>query len=147
MSPEDICSGDYLLCQAADINKLQSQFGQFVIIEVDPEYYKWKNKPLKFNYKLRKTAGIAPKSASISKVIDDLSAYDDNILLPANRECLQEKLVEARTFYKDEDLMISITYKNGELRYSLHPLELVRYAGAYCISISDSHKIKATELN
>lgn len=135
MSPEDISNGDKLLCRKIDTDaaKLIGK-GKFVVIAVDKEYYESKNKELKFDYKLRHTLFRVPVGISIEQLIDSLKKITNSIFLEENQENLEIKYNEAIGFYKDKkELMLSVTYRKGNLRYSFHPVDLIQYVTEYVL--------------
>ena len=135
MSPEDISNGDKLLCRKvdADAAKLIGK-GKFVVIAVDKEYYESKNKELKFDYKLRHTLLKVPVGSSIEKLIDSLKKITNSIFLEENQKNLEIKYNEAIGFYKEKkELMLSVTYRKGNLRYSFHPVDLIQYVAEYVL--------------
>lgn len=133
MSPEDISNGDKLLCIEVDAIKSIEQ-GKLAVIAVDREYYKSKNKELKFDYKLRHTLFNVPVGISIEKLIDFLKKITNSIFLVENQENLKTKYNEAIGFYGNErELMLSVTYRKGKLRYSFHPIDLIKYVAEYVL--------------
>ena len=135
MSPEDISNGDELLCRKVDTDaaKLIGK-GKFVVIAVDKEYYDSKNKELKFDYKLRHTLFRVPVGISIEQLIDSLKKITNSIFLEENQKNLEIKYNEAIGFYKDKkELMLSVTYRKGNLRYSFHPVDLIQYVAEYVL--------------
>lgn len=135
MSPEDISNGDKLLCREveADAKKLIEQ-GKFVVIAVDREYYNSKGKELKFDYKLRYTLFKVPIGISIEQLIDSLKKITNSIFLEENQKSLRIKYDEAIGFYGNKrELMLSVTYRKGELRYSFHPIDLIKYVAEYVL--------------
>lgn len=139
MSPEGIANGDRLLCkkvsaeEAATIGK-----GVFAIIEVDPAYYKAKNKELKYGFKLRHTLYNMPEGMSFEDLKDSIKDITTSIALEKNRELLKSKYEEAVAFYKNRHLMLSLTYREGILRYSFHPVDLIKYKAVYILKHNDA---------
>lgn len=127
MSPEGISNGDKLLCRKLNAGETIGK-GKFVVIAIDPEYYKHKNKRLKFDYKLRHTLFKVPIGTDIEKLIESLKKFVNSIFLEENEKNLRNKYDEAIDFYgKDRELMLSVTYRKGELCYSFHPVNLITY--------------------
>mgnify|MGYP001106880380 CR=1 FL=1 len=132
MSPEDIDNGDILLCKPlSDFTTEDITSNHYVIINVDKEYYKAKNKSLKFKTKLRKTKMIVPAGMAFDDLVVSLKDIDDSILLSENQKRLKKKFNETKSFYKDRELILSITYRDGSLRYSFHPKELITSIAQY----------------
>lgn len=133
MSPEDISNGDKLLCKKVDVAETIGK-GKFAVIAVDKEYYKSKNKELKFDYKLRYTLFRVPLGISIEELIGSLKKITNSIFLEENKKKLQTKYGEAIGFYGNErELMLSVTYRKGELCYSFHPVDLIEYIAEYVL--------------
>ena len=135
MSPEGISNGDKLLCRIVDNDTIKNiGKGKFVIIAVDPEYYQAKNKELKYDYKLRHTLFRVPLGASCDELIDSLKKVTSSIFLEENQENLRIKYDEVVKFYGNQrELMLSVTYRKGNLRYSFHPIDLIKYVAEYVL--------------
>jgi len=135
MSPEDISNGDKLLCREVEADAIKSiEQGKFAVIAVDREYYKSKNKELKFDYKLRHTLFRVPIGSLIEELIASLKKITNSIFLEENQKNLRVKYDEAIEFYgKERELMLSVTYRKGELRYSFHPIDLIKYVAEYVL--------------
>lgn len=136
MSPEDIANGDFLLGSPVSIESAKSiKKGIFAIIQVDPEYYEAKNKNLKYPFKLRHTLYNIQERMPIDELIDTLKGVTTSIVLPKKQKLLREKYEEAVKFYQDNSrqLMLSLTYKEGDLRYSFHPVDLIKYQAEYVL--------------
>lgn len=137
MSPENISNGDFLVCRNIAENSYNFRKGQYVIIAVDTAYYAHKGKKLLYDFKLRKTlfkvkAGMTPES-----LIDELKKTEDSLLLNENQKRLKRKYKETRSYekYKDIDLILSVTYRKGEIRYSFHPVHLIEYVAETIIKV------------
>lgn len=134
MSPEEIDNGDRLLCKEVTLEEASAmQKGVFAVIAVDPEYYKKKNKHLQYDFKLRHTLYNMPIGTSIEDLIISLKGVTSSIILPKNQTLLRTKYEETVGFYQDRHLMLSLTYKEGSLRYSFHPVDLIRYKADYVL--------------
>lgn len=138
MLPEGISNGDVLLCTPVSIEKENVQGDLFVVIKVDEDYYKSKGKSLKFDYKLRKTLLHVSANEKVENIIENLQKFNDDILLPENQKNLRNKYEESTSYYK-QDLMLSITYREGALRYSFHPLNLIEYQTVYVLRLVDNN--------
>lgn len=133
MSPEGLSNGDKLLCRKVDAPETIGE-GKFAVIAVDKEYYKFKNKELKFDYKLRRTLYRVPLGMSIDELIGSLKKVTNSIFLEENQKNLMTKYNEAIKFYgTQKELMLSVTYRKGELRYSFHPVDLITYVAEYVL--------------
>lgn len=138
MSPEGISNGDRLLCkEVSDEEARQIGKGVFAIIEVDPAYYEAKNKELKYGFKLRHTLYNMPVGTTFEELKNSLKGVTTSIALDKNLELLKSKYNEAVGFYGDRPLMLSVTYKEGVLRYSFHPVDLIKYKAVYVLKYYD----------
>lgn len=132
MSPREINNGDLIFAKPytadADIKE-----GLLLIIEVDKDYYKeYKHEEVYFEYKLRRSLIRVRRNMNLQDIVDKLKDIDhEDILLPRNMENLSEKFELARRAYPTEELILSTTYKNGVMKYSLHPERLVRFVACY----------------
>lgn len=135
MSPEDISNGDKLLCKKTNADAIKSiEQGKFAVVAVEREYYKSKNKELKFDYKLRHTLFRVPAGISVEELIGSLKKITNSIFLEENQRNLKTKYNEAIGFYgKEKELMLSVTYRKGELRYSFHPVDSIKYVAEYVL--------------
>lgn len=135
MSPEDINNGDVLLCKPVyDTERENLGYGKYIVINVDPQYYAFKKKDLCFQKKLRKALMKVAPDTDIETLIDKLKQIDDSVLLSDNEKCLREKYKDIKSFYKEEELMLSLTYRDGALRYSFHPISLITSVAEYALS-------------
>ena len=123
---EGIDNSDVLLCQPMNNEELNEiGFGQYVIIQVDRDYYKAKKRNLEFDSKLRKTLLRVPVGMTDDGILEGLKAIDNSALLPQNQKQLRQKYAEIKSYYKNRELMLSKTYREGNLRYSFHPVDLI----------------------
>jgi len=127
MMPRGIDDGDNLIADEIAINKDNLKEGQFYIIKVEPDYY-LNEQPL-YEFKLRCGIIYVGKSNDPEEIIGKLKKMDSQpeIWLDENQANLREKLKKARNIYPDEDLVLSCTYKYGELRYSFHKATAIKY--------------------
>lgn len=64
-----------------------------------------------------------------------------------NQKNLEIKYNEAIGFYKDKkELMLSVTYLKGNLRYSFHPVDLIQYVAEYVLK-HNGEEWRAKNLN
>lgn len=143
MLPEGISSGDTLLCDPVEPEVLSAKDKKFVVIKVDEEYYKYKGKDLKFDYKLRRTLYKVPVNPDFNSFISELKKFEDSVLLKENEKSLKEKFEDVYKFYpSNKEMMLSITYRDGKLRYSFHPVELITYVAKYLVKRNnDTYKV------
>lgn len=138
MSPERISNGDTLLCSIVSKEERKSiPNGQYVIVKTDKDYYAKKHKLVRFDHKLRRTVTLVGNQESFEQLIARLESEDleDSILLDCNKEALKEKFEESHKYYEDFDsMMLSVTYREGQIRYSFHPSSLIEYKAVYVVS-------------
>lgn len=132
MSPKEINNGDLIFAKPYNVGT-EIKEGSFLIIEVDKDYYKeYKHEEVYFEYKLRRSLIHVHRNMNLQDIVDSLKDIDhEEILLPRNIDNLTEKLELARRAYPTEELILSTTYKNGVMKYSLHPERLVRCVACY----------------
>ncbi len=139
MAPEGISDGDRLLSvPVKEISEITSR--SFIIIKTDEKYYDWKKRELKFEYKLRYSLTKLPISLTVDSLIEELKTKTNSILLPENEENLRAKFKDAHDFYDNKgitELMLSVTYREGVLRYSFHPTSLVKYKAIYVLKCNN----------
>lgn len=147
MFPEGIKDGDVLLCKKVsevDSKSLQKSF--FAITQVDKDFYASRRREPIYDHKLRKAIHKFNLSTDADAIIEMLSndLKEDSILLEENQKLLKKKHKEAFEFYRnrqnvagdnkeetDTDMMLSVTYHEGQLEYSFHPNRLIDYAVCY----------------
>ncbi len=138
MSPERISNGDTLLCSSVpEGDRKTIKGGEYVIVKADPDYYARKNKQVRFDYKLRRTVSLVGKNESFEDLVARLEKEDleDSVLLDSNKKALQEKFDESHRYYESFDsMMLSVTYREGHIRYSFHPSCLIEYRAVYVVS-------------
>lgn len=135
MSPEGIDNGDVLLCKPVDSMERENMgWGKYVVIKVDTAYYDYKKKALSFQKKLRKTLMKVAGNMDIETLVQELKKIDDSVLLTENEKNLRKKFKDIKAYYKTEELMLSLTYREGNLRYSFHPVSLIEFVAEYVLS-------------
>ena len=147
MSPMDICNGDYLLSVPYHANDNIVK-GTYLVIAVDKDYYRrFKFEEAIFDMKLRRSLLKVEPGRSLDQIISDLKDTNhEEIFLPKNQEMLAEKYSSARKAYPADELMLSTTYKNGSLRYSFHPIRLIRYIAKYRVEVKHGEVRMARQL-
>ena len=127
MSPKGIDDGDNLFGRKFNLGVDTIYEGDFLILKVDPDYYNGKTP--NYDHKLRCAIMTVPKDWAEKRIIDEMKKMDSQpeIWLSSYQKCLHEKLEKARNHYKNKDLILSCTYKNGNLRYSFHDLDYIEY--------------------
>lgn len=127
MSPRGIYAGDRLTCATiTDPQKEEFDRGTFISIRVDDEYYRSKRKQSRFKYKLRCAICKIEAGCSYEEMLGAVKQKEQTAYLEEYRCELERKFMEAREYYGEkEPLMLSITYKEGTMHYSLHPVRLI----------------------
>ena len=138
MSPERISNGDKLLCsEVKEKSRENVAGGTYVIVKADLDYYNRKNKSVRFDYKLRRTVTIVDTHESFEDLIErlDKEELENSVYLEENRKALEEKFKESHRLYPDfKSMMLSVTYRDGRIRYSFHPSSLIEYKAEYVVS-------------
>lgn len=123
MSPKKIKDGYYLLVKE---NPEGYKGGDFIIVSVDKEYYKIYNpKTALYDFKLRYAIMEVSPSMTTADIIASIKDKHFEIILEENQRKLENKYGKARKAYPNEQLMLSITYHDGVLCYSFHPVRLI----------------------
>lgn len=127
MTPKGIDDGDNLICRPIADSDFPMKKRMFLIIKVDPDYYK-EECPV-YDYKLRYAIMDVEEGEEADSIIGKLKDIDDHpeIWLPECQENLRAKLAKTRSVYPDARLVLSCTYKNGDLQYSFHKKDAVEY--------------------
>lgn len=124
MLPQDIADGNTLLVSVLPDTEYRT--GDFLVIRVDPEYYRNYNpKAIFYNYKLRKALFRIKSGVDENELIGRLKEFDYSAYLENMQEYAIRKYKKARLAYPDKELMLSTTYHDGELKYSFHPIDLI----------------------
>ncbi|MDE6310858.1 MAG: S24 family peptidase [Muribaculaceae bacterium] len=138
MSPERISNGDFLLCtKIGDEERENLGYGEHVVVKTDKDYYCKKNKPVRFDYKLRRTICKVKAGETYEQLVERIESenLEDSIFLSANKKMLKEKFSESHKYYDfSKSMMLSATYRDGEIRYSFHPVSLIEYKADYVVS-------------
>jgi len=127
MLPEGISSGYELLTQR--VMSEQVRLGDFIIIEVDRSYYQKRHHGKKphFDQKLRRAICPVENTMTIEQLLATLKGTFAEPLEKKEKKDLRDSLNEAREFYHDTQLFLSITYHDGDIHYSFHPSDHIRY--------------------
>lgn len=125
MEPKDIHDGDLLLLKEYQIGENPRQ-NDFLIIKVDDNYYRrYNRKSAVFDTKLRMALLVVTPLMTIDEIIEQLRPCHKEILIKEYQKHLKDKLKKSREFYAGCDLVLSITYHDGFMRYSFHPVSLI----------------------
>ncbi|MBD5195130.1 MAG: hypothetical protein HDS87_05360 [Bacteroidales bacterium] len=128
MAPRAIYDGDRITFTVYDNPQEEKiERGTFVVINVDEEYYRSHNKKSKFKNKLRCAICKVDPDISYPKFLEAVKQVEQTAYLEEYQKELENKFKDARAYYDpSEPLMLSVTYKNGEMHYSLHPVNLIK---------------------
>lgn len=138
MSPCNISNGDVIYVEDAPA-KLHTN--DFIVVEVDSNVYPH---PVKYKHKLRRYLMDVSKDDALEDVINQLKTFHKDILDPEYQQRLEKKFDKTKGFYPEEDLCLSITFRNGSLRYSFHPRRLVEFRVKFVVS-SENRTLTAVE--
>lgn len=142
MSPCGISNGDVIYVEAAP-NKLKTN--DFIVVKVDGKAYEH---PIMFKHKLRRYLMDVSKDESLQDIIERLKTFHKDILSHEYQLRLKKKFKKTKDFYPNDDLCLSITFRNGSLRYSFHPRRLVEFRVRFAVNtenraLTDVEKIAA----
>lgn len=140
MSPKGIDDGDNLIGNKFDLQVDEFHEGDFLILKVDPNYYEGETP--NYSHKLRCAILRVPKDWTEKRIVEELKTMDSQpeIWLKSYRKCLHDKLEKARKHYSDRDLILSCTFKNGDLRYSFHDINYIEYKVVASIEVDSRTK-------
>ena len=138
MSPCGISNGDIIYVEKAPANLHRNDY---IVVEVDGQVYQ---QPIKFKHKLRRYLTDVSKDETFEQVIDNLKTFHKYILSVEYQLRLKKKFEKTKGYYPNDDLCLSITFRNGSLRYSFHPRRLVEYRVKFAVS-AESHTL--TDVN
>lgn len=127
MLPEGIRSGYELLTKP--VKGEDVRLGDFIVIKVDSHYYQMRHhgKKSHFDQKLRRAICAVDYTMNLEQLFFTLSKTFAEPLEEKEKNDLRDSLEEAREFYHDTQLFLSITYHNGGIHYSFHPSDDIRY--------------------
>lgn len=128
MLVDGIHSGWELLLRQTKVEGIEQ--GDFIVIDVDKEYYKHrhnKKEPL-FQLKLRRAIGTLNAETTVDALCRDLAGTFAEPLDKNDYEDLKSSLLDAHTFYvNNTPLFLSVTYHNSDIHYSFHPTNSIKY--------------------
>lgn len=104
--------------------------GDFIVINVDREYFKHRHhtKDPLYQLKLRRAIGSITSDDTNASLCNRLIGTFAEPLDENDQEDLDDSLKDARTFYNsDEPLFLSVTYHKSDIHYSFHPLSSIMY--------------------
>ena len=124
MLPQHIANGSTIMVRRLSLDEYQN--GDFLVIQVDKEYYKkFKPKTIVYQYKLRKAMFRVEVGVDNEELIRRMKQHDYSAYLEDMQAYAIRKYQKAKMAYPDKELMLSTTYHNGELKYSFHTVELI----------------------
>lgn len=142
MLPQEIADGNMLLVNVSP--DLTYSKGDFLIIRVDPDYYKKYNpKSTFYKYKLRKALLRIEPNVDEEELVRRLKENDFAVYLEKMRQYAIRKYKMARFAYPDKELMLSTTYHDGELKYSFHPVDLIYGRADFLITNTSMRSLSA----
>ena len=150
MIPDGICSGYELLTLPVKAGEIR--IGDYIVIAVDEDFYKYRHHGLMphFRFKLRRAIGIVAENATAEFLCRMLEGTFAEALDDKERKDLSDSLEEARDFYGNTSLFLSITYHDGNIHYSFHPtvnikdrVEGVAYQGGSSLVFKQAGDIAA----
>jgi hypothetical protein len=127
MEPDGILNGYRLIARA--INAKEIKIGDFIIIDVDDEFYKKRHNgvlPI-FHKKLRRAVGVVLNNMLIKDLLNMLTNTFAEPFTKWEKMDLDESWKEAKKFYGDMDLFLSVTYHKSKIHYSFHPQANIHY--------------------
>ena len=89
------------------------------------------------------TSWMVAKDESLDSVKERLLEFHKEILEPEFQQRLKKKFDKTKGFYPGKDLCLSITFRNGDLRYSFHPRDLVEYKVRFIVSMGTNTLLNA----
>lgn len=128
MSPCGISNGDVIYVEDAPSDLRRNDF---LVIAVDEKAY---TQPIRYKHKLRRYLMDVSKDETLVEIIERLKTFHKDILLPEYQQRLRKKFEKTKGYYPDDDLCLSVTFRNGSLRYSFHPRRLVEYRVKFAVS-------------
>lgn len=121
MLPEGIRNGYELLTQPVAGDEVC--LGDYIIIEVDGQYYQVRHKGKKSHFAQKLRRALCPVDVHITpaQLCEILKGTFAEPFDEKEKYDLNESLLEARSYYEDTPLFLSVTYHDGEIHYSFHP--------------------------
>lgn len=153
MCTSRIFDQDYVFAKSIDLKNISDiQRFSTIILKIDPKREKLKNpdyiEETYPKYKLRKfVMYVDLGNPDDDYIFDSLLIYDSLSSFQGNRERFIRKLSEAREYFKEQLVILSTTYKEGERDYSFHNVELLIGVVDYLASPSLQHVRKVTSVN
>mgnify|MGYP002624123040 CR=1 FL=1 len=136
MLPEGIYSGYELLTRRVNDCR-EIRLGDFITISVDRQYYKFRHhgKNPHFVRKLRKAICHVEEGMTVQQLYEMLKGTFAEPFEQKEKKDLRESLEEARSYYGNTPLFLSVTYHDGDIHYSFHPTENIccRVEGVACL--------------
>lgn len=140
MSPCGIDNEDHVFFRK--VRKLTTN--DFLVVSVDEVYYKNEGLPIYTKHKLRRFLMEVSRNMGIDDIESKLASIQKEICLSFYKELLKRKFEKVKSAYPEDDLCLSYTFKNGEFRYSFHPVRLVEGRIEYVLS-HKNHTLKRAD--
>lgn len=131
MSPCGISNGDVIYVETAPA---QLHSNDFIVVAVDADVY---TQPIRYKHKLRRYLMDVSKDETLEQIIQRLKTFHKDILDSEYQQRLTRKFQKTKGFYPNDDLCLSITFRNGSLRYSFHPRRLVEFRVKFAVSAAN----------
>ena len=149
MLPEGIRSGYELLTLPIVADNVH--LGDFIIITVDDGFYQVRHQGKKSHFvqKLRRAICAVDDQVTAEQLCARLAGTFAEAFEIKEKSDLRESLEQARQYYGRNRLFLSVTYHDGDIHYSFHPADSIRYRveGAAYINGADTLSYKtASEL-
>lgn len=127
MLPEGIRNGFELL--TLPVAEIDVRLGDFIVIEVDSNYFQVRHSGRKSHFvqKLRRAICVVDDDMTAERLFSRLKGTFAEPLDDKEMADLCESLDEARRFYHNTRLFLSVTYHDGDIHYSFHPSGSIRY--------------------
>ena len=123
MEPQGIANGDFLLTKEIGEQEI-IRLNDYIIIEVDPDVF---DDP-ECDYKLRKALIAINPDDNIEQMMETLRKEGHHqLLLEKYQRLFKEKYNKTRQLYNQDTLIGSITYRDGEMKYSFHSRKFVKF--------------------
>ena len=128
MLPEGIHSGYELLTKEVE-DSIDLHLGDFIIITVDDHFYQVRHhgKKSHFVQKLRRAICPVDEDVTAVQLCAQLKGTFAEPLENEEKQDLCKSLKEARLYYGNTSLFLSVTYHDGEIHYSFNPSDNISY--------------------
>lgn len=135
MSPDEIEDG-FILSSRPIKQVDEIKMGELIVISVDEDFYRMRHhgrRPM-FVLKLRRAIMPVPDGISFEELKEKLIGTFAEVFTKKASKDLKESFTEAKIFYQEERLFLSLTYHNGDIHYSFHPCKSIK---SHVVDVSD----------